>query len=167
MINTICKENLNSMLVLLKKITNQDYSTPIKHLNNSTIGQHYRHIIEFYLCYLKGLEDNHINFDSRERSIKLETNKTCCIETINTIIEKLSSKLNNQSAIIFEYNYTIENSQSAEMVSNTLRELLFCLDHSIHHQALIKVALIELGKEKIMGDNFGMAYSTIRNNVYS
>lgn len=167
MINTICKENLNSMLVLLKKITNQDYSTPIKHLNNSTIGQHYRHIIEFYLCYLKGLEDNHINFDSRERSIKLETNKTCCIETKNTIIEKLSSKLNNQSAIIFEYNYTIENSQSAEMVSNTLRELLFCLDHSIHHQALIKVALIELGKEKIMGDNFGMAYSTIRNNVYS
>tara|TARA_Y100000385_G_scaffold200493_1_gene207580 strand:+ start:460 stop:927 length:468 start_codon:yes stop_codon:yes gene_type:complete len=155
------------MLVLLKKITNQDYSTPIKHLNNSTIGQHYRHIIEFYLCYLKGLEDNHINFDSRERSIKLETNKTCCIETKNTIIEKLSSKLNNQSAIIFEYNYTIENSQSAEMVSNTLRELLFCLDHSIHHQALIKVALIELGKEKIMGDNFGMAYSTIRNNVYS
>ena len=151
MINTICKENLNSMLVLLKKITNQDYSTPIKHLNNSTIGQHYRHIIEFYLCYLKGLEDNHINFDSRERSIKLETNKTCCIETKNTIIEKLSSKLNNQSAIIFEYNYTIENSQSAEMVSNTLRELLFCLDHSIHHQALIKVALIELGKEKNHG----------------
>ena len=167
MINTICKENLNSMLVLLKKITNQDYSNPIKHLNNSTIGQHSRHIIEFYLCYLKGLEDNHINFDSRERSMKLEANKAFCIETINTIIEKLSSKLNNQSAIIFEYNYTIENSQSAEMVSNTLRELLFCLDHSIHHQALIKVALIELGKEKIMDDNFGMAYSTIRNNVYS
>ena len=167
MINKICKENLNSISVLLKKITNKDYSTPIRHLNNSTIGQHSRHIIEFYLCYLKGIEDNHINFDSRERSMKLESNKTFCIETINSIIEKLSTKLNNQSAIIFEYNYTFEDNQSAEMVSNTLRELLFCLDHSIHHQALIKVALIELGKEKLIDDKFGMAYSTIRNNVYS
>lgn len=167
MINKICKENLNSISVLLKKITNKDYSTPIRHLNNSTIGQHSRHIIEFYLCYLKGIEDNHINFDSRERSMKLESNKTFCIETINSIIEKLSTKLNNQSAIIFEYNYTFEDNQSAEMVSNTLRELLFCLGHSIHHQALIKVALIELGKEKLIDDKFGMAYSTIRNNVYS
>ncbi|MBL6658222.1 MAG: hypothetical protein ISR00_03260 [Flavobacteriales bacterium] len=167
MINKICKENLNSISVLLKKITNKDYSTPIKHLNNSTIGQHSRHIIEFYFCYLKGIEDNHINFDSRERSMKLESNKTFCIETINSIVEKLSTKTNNQSAIIFEYNYTFEDNQSAEMVSNTLRELLFCLDHSIHHQALIKVALIELGKEKLIDDKFGMAYSTIRNNVYS
>ena len=167
MINTICTNNLNSMLELLKKITSEEYVIPIKHLNNSTIGQHCRHIIEFYLCYLKGIEENHINFDSRERSITLESNITTCIETINTVIEKLSLLMNNQNAIIFEYNYTLEDSQSNQMNSNSLRELLFCLDHSIHHQALIKVALIELGKEKLINDDFGMAYSTIRNNVYS
>jgi len=39
---------------------------------------------------------------------------------------------------------------------------LYCLDHAIHHQALIKIGLKELQIADLVGDDFGVAYSTLR-----
>tara|TARA_B110000977_G_scaffold11677_1_gene15044 strand:+ start:1355 stop:1549 length:195 start_codon:yes stop_codon:yes gene_type:complete len=37
------------------------------------------------------------------------------------------------------------------------RELLYCLDHAIHHHALKELRIAAL-----IGDHFGVAYSTLR-----
>ena len=42
------------------------------------------------------------------------------------------------------------------------RELLYCLDHAIHHQAFIKIGLKELQIADLVEDDFGVAYSTLR-----
>ena len=47
-------------------------------------------------------------------------------------------------------------------VTSVDRELLYCLDHAIHHQALIKIGLKELQIADLVGDDFGVAYSTLR-----
>ena len=47
-----------------------------------------------------------------------------------------------------------------EIETNYERELLYNLEHSIHHQALIKVALLQLQSVEIP-ENFGVAQSTI------
>ena len=44
--------------------------------------------------------------------------------------------------------------------SNYFRELLYNLEHCIHHQALIKVAILQLGHLHV-NENFGVARSTI------
>ena len=44
--------------------------------------------------------------------------------------------------------------------SNYHRELLYNLEHCIHHQALIKVAILQL-ENILVNDNFGVARSTI------
>ncbi len=44
--------------------------------------------------------------------------------------------------------------------SSYQRELLYNLEHSIHHQALIKVALLEI-QHDLVDENFGVAQSTI------
>ena len=44
--------------------------------------------------------------------------------------------------------------------SNYERELLYNLEHCIHHQALIKVAIIQSNSVAI-DENFGVARSTI------
>lgn len=44
--------------------------------------------------------------------------------------------------------------------TNYHRELLYNLEHCIHHQALIKVAVLQCESVKI-DDNFGVARSTI------
>ena len=44
--------------------------------------------------------------------------------------------------------------------SNYYRELMYNIEHCIHHQAIIKIALLHLGKTEIV-ENFGIAKSTI------
>ncbi len=44
--------------------------------------------------------------------------------------------------------------------TNYFRELLYNLEHCIHHQALIKVAVFQLENIKVT-ENFGIAPSTI------
>ena len=162
--NKACENNLNSIKFLLEKLNEHDFKKPIIYLNNGTIGQHVRHIIEFYSCFIDGIEDNHINYESRKRSLLLETDIRYCKKTIEDVISRMNSKIKEQRTIIVRYNMSIEEKNFAELVSNSLRELMYCLEHSIHHQALIKVALIELGKSDLVDSNFGLAYATIRKN---
>jgi len=52
---------------------------------------------------------------------------------------------------------------AVEVVSSSFgRELVYCLDHAIHHQALIKIGLKELDCAQLVSEHFGVAYSTIR-----
>lgn len=44
--------------------------------------------------------------------------------------------------------------------SNYYRELLYNLEHCVHHQALIKVAVLQF-ENILIDDNFGVARSTI------
>ena len=40
------------------------------------------------------------------------------------------------------------------------RELIYCMDHCIHHQSLIKIALLEQNLMHLVDSNFGVAFST-------
>ena len=42
------------------------------------------------------------------------------------------------------------------------RELVYCLEHSIHHKALIKVALREYALTHLVSNSFGVAPSTLK-----
>ena len=69
-------------------------------------------------------------------------------------LKKNCSKLLQEDKRIF----ITENNQFFE--TSYHRELLFNLDHCIHHQALIKVAIITMNEVEISKD-FGVSYSTI------
>jgi hypothetical protein len=40
------------------------------------------------------------------------------------------------------------------------RELSYCMDHCVHHQSLIKIALQEQELLHLIDENFGVAFST-------
>ena len=50
--------------------------------------------------------------------------------------------------------------ESVNIESNYTRELLYNLEHCVHHQALIKVAILQWNHLQI-DENFGVARSTI------
>jgi hypothetical protein len=51
---------------------------------------------------------------------------------------------------------------SLEIPTNFYRELLYNIEHCIHHQALIKVAFNEMKMSHLLNKNFGVAPSTIQ-----
>lgn len=155
MLFSAVKNNLDELLVLLQGLSDTEFSKPVKALGQATIGQHVRHIIEMYICLMEKYDCAIINYDNRERNKRIETDisyTTKKIAYIKEILEKEDKELVLEHAI---------NNENVVTKSNYKRELLYNLEHSIHHQALIKVALHEFGNI-FVNENFGVAPSTIQ-----
>ena len=144
---------------LTEKITDDLFIKKCALLNNNTIGQHIRHILEFYLCFFNGIIENKVNYDNRKRDINIETKRLYCLKKIDYIIEKIE-KLNVTNDVIQLENNSIDGKKT-EIKTTLFRELLYCLDHSIHHQATIKIAL-KTFDTNIVSENFGIAPATIQ-----
>jgi hypothetical protein len=74
------------------------------------------------------------------------------------ILEKYCSELDKPNKSLSLTHNCFSDTETLE--TNYFRELLYNLEHSIHHQALIKVALYRLPHIKI-SDSFGIAPSTL------
>lgn len=158
---TYCKENLNEIKNVLLQLTNDQYSFQSETLFGATIGGHVRHILEFYQSVLNGFESKIINYDNRERNILIESDTRTAI----LVIEEICSKLNLENTDVrmtLDGNFCAVEGNQVKIDTSFLRELAYCLEHSIHHQALIKVALLEAKCLNFIDDTFGLAPATIR-----
>ena len=158
---TYCQKNLSEINVLLLQLSNAQYTYACKLLSEATIGQHVRHILEFYQSVLKGINIKVVNYDNRERNLSIETDKNIAIQVIKDINAVLALDIQNEPFIL-EGNFSSEPNKQTQIQTTLFRELAYCLEHSIHHQALIKVGLIELNSASFIDETFGLAPATIR-----
>jgi hypothetical protein len=146
--------SLNELIQLLNQLTDTEYSSSCAQLSNASIGEHTRHIIEMFECLENQYDSGIVNYDKRARNVMIQTQTDFAIASILTIqnnLEKENKKLQLQQII---------DQEEIRIESNYYRELLYNLEHCIHHQALIKVALLQ-NKTIIVDANFGVARSTI------
>lgn len=155
--------NLVEIKDLLSGLTKEQYSNKLEILTNASVGQHVRHILEFYQCLFAGGETKTVNYDSRQRDLKIETDLFIAKKTIDEIINALLD-VKKDFSVSFKANYSFENEDKSEIIQSSFyRELAYNLEHSIHHQALIKVAITEMKLSRLVKETFGFAPSTIRN----
>ena len=148
------QNTLNELCNLLEQLTNDDYSQPCLALSNSSIGEHTRHSIEMFQCLEFQYESGVVNYDNRQRDKKIETDTNFAIDALKTVIENLNKP--NKKIVLQQ----IIDGEELNIESNYDRELLYNLEHCIHHQALIKVAVLQNKNINIDAD-FGVARSTI------
>lgn len=157
----VAKENLIQIREMLQIIEVEKYTLRAEVFSGASIGQHIRHILEFYLILISGSFSGTINYDKRQRNIQLEEDPQLAIKTINRLLAGVDS-LDEKLPISVECDFT-KNGSSQNLISSSIgRELAYCIEHSIHHQAIIKAGLIVMGLKEITSKNFGVAYSTIR-----
>jgi len=148
-------QQLLSLIVLLRSLSNEQYSRKIKYLGNASIGGHTRHIIELIQCVNKGYDSDTIDYLYRIRNLDLENSKSLAIEVLLQIEKDLMKADKNLKMVV-------ENTNLDCSVNTTyFREVVYNTEHTIHHLALIKVALLEMNLDLVNHD-FGMAYSTIQ-----
>jgi hypothetical protein len=155
---TTIVNTLAAQVNLLMQLSNSAYTNPIKELSNATIGQHNRHIIELFECLLNSYHTGIVDYDARQRNKVIETDITfaiSCIETIIKSIEKPDRSLQIIAGL---------NGNNITIQSTYNREVYYNLEHCIHHQALIKVALLNLNGV-IVSREFGVAPSTIQHKL--
>jgi len=155
------KENLLQLRNLLQKINKSKYSEKPEIFYGANIGQHIRHILEFYLLLVSGSSSGTISYDKRERDTRIENDREFAINTIDRLLTEIDKLVENME-VQFEADYSVKGASQNLINSSVSRELAYCIEHSIHHQALIKAGLIAMGLKDLTDENFGVAYSTIR-----
>ena len=138
---------------IVGRLRPEEYTQKLSVLSNSSVGAHTRHLIEHFQQLLSGYESSKIDYDSRQRNPKIQQNANYAVECMFDIIANLdrpNKVLQLKSAC----------SEDTPIESNYHREVLFNIEHCIHHQAIIKIGLLQLG-EDVLNETFGVAKSTI------
>ena len=154
---------LRQALTLLQQIDDRTYAESPPAVAPHRVGGHLRHILEFYECFLEGIQSSHIDYDARKRDESIETCRAAALARIRSIIHQLkTSPLLRGDPII---RVRREDSQARDagdccLVSSAGRELQVLSSHTIHHFALIAMTLRVIGFQ--VDRDFGMAPSTLR-----
>jgi hypothetical protein len=107
-----------------------------------------------FQCLQNQYENQVVNYDQRKRDYVIQTDVLFAQQAIETVLMNL-----NKPNVNLELQQVVDE-QEIRIQSNYHRELLYNLEHCIHHQALIKVAVLQL-KHLNVDANFGVARSTI------
>ncbi len=154
---------LDELKSVLKQIKYQDYIKVIP-AYEASVGQHTRHVIEFYDCLFEGLERGRVNYDNRKRDTRIENEIEFALQKINDIVEKIEV-VKEDPPIILAINYDLLNGQNNLINSTFYRELAYNIEHAIHHMAIIKTLLTEFFTYIQLPENFGIAVSTLRHRA--
>ncbi len=151
-------QQLQSLHKLLSTLTDEQYNKKVVHLSNSSIGGHTRHVIELLQCAIDGNSTGEVDYINRKRNLLLETDRMFALSVLQQL-ESLIKVPDSQLNLVVEQ---IEGAIELTNITTTYyREVVYNTEHTIHHLALIKVAIIDM-KLDIVDNNFGMAYSTIK-----
>jgi hypothetical protein len=148
------EHTLSELSHVIGQLHHDDYSKPLPVLSGASIGQHTRHSIEMFQCLLKGYDKGSFSYDHRQRDLQLETDVSFAQNQIKQICIEMN--LPNK-ALISSYNL---GESTVEVETNFFRELVFNLEHCIHHNALIRIG-VNATSDIVMSEHFGVAPSTM------
>lgn len=152
---------LNQINTLLGQLSNDDYSKPIPVLNGSSIGQHVRHTLEFFKCLLDGVPGREVNYDLRKRDVFLESNTLQAKALTDELVHLLKHQETDLELTLIQ-SYGESEETAAHVQTNLLRELIYNIEHAVHHMALIRIGLKEIKPDLELDQSFGIANSTLR-----
>lgn len=142
----------------LTLLNNEVYSKPSKLLYNASIGQHLRHIIELFIELNNGYETGTVNYELRKRSYQIETDAHFASDQINALLKKI---IKPDKPLLLATDYTKTATDTITVQTNYYRELIYNLEHTVHHMALMRVAINEFTNIELEA-SYGMAVSTLK-----
>lgn len=161
------KTIFDQVLVILGQLSDDHYSKPLDVFNSSTIGQHFRHILDFYISVLRGAKNGELNYSLRDRSLSIEKStvqaKDAFIE-LQGEIDQLSDE--TPIKVVADFNTEI-TSDDVIVNSSVGRELMYAYDHAVHHLAIIKIGINQNFPEYNIDQNLGVAPSTVKHKASS
>ncbi|TAK34481.1 MAG: DinB family protein [Saprospiraceae bacterium] len=161
-----CKQGtdiiLRQIAGLLEKLDEDTYSRPLELFNGSSIGQHFRHILDFYDCLLKGLAAGRIDYTKRQRDLRMEQEPGYAAAILENLARQTESVEEATPVEILADFSSDFNEERPPVQSSAARELMYAYDHAVHHLAIIKMGLKVVASKVEAGPETGVAPSTLR-----
>lgn len=148
---------IGQLITLLAQMTDATYTQSLILLHQNTIGKHCRHIIEFYQTLENASATRIVDYDARIRDLRLETDTAFAINELQRL-QKWCVTLQKDISLDLSVTY----SETTRIPTTLSRELVYLLEHNIHHLAIIGIAITACFSHIELPANFGVAYSTIK-----
>ncbi len=161
-----CTSILNQLSSLINQISEQDFIKPSTNLSNSTLAQHMRHTLEFFICFEQGFDKGLINYDKRAHDKLIETDKFLAMAAIQRI-QDFVSRNQEDRPLKLEVGYDLSKEDFVRVDTNYTRELVYNIEHAVHHMAIMKIGIREVAPYVTLAPDFGIAASTIRHKEAS
>ena len=143
---------------VIESLTEKEYTMPSAQLSGATIGQHVRHIIELFNELNKGYQSGTVDYEKRARDYAIETDPLKAKEKLNEILFNLRKA---DKTLLLEFEYSVFNNARIIVTTNYLHEIIYNIEHTVHHMALIRIAIGEI-TSLVLPPGFGVATSTIK-----
>jgi hypothetical protein len=161
-----CTNILGQLSSLVNQISEKDFVKPADTLSHSTIGQHLRHTLEFFICFEQGFEKGLINYDKRAHDKLIESDKFIALAAIQRI-QDFVQQHNEDKVLKLEVGYDLAKEEFVVVDTNYTRELVYNIEHAVHHMAIMKIGVREVSPYVTLSSDFGIAASTIRHKETS
>ncbi len=151
------REIITQLQHLLNQMQTASYADSLPILQGSSVGQHLRHVIEFYVCLSRQMDSGIVNYDDRQRNHQLETDlgytRRILGELSDEVAEWHTDKPLQLRAIYGDADGTL-------VPTSLARELVYLIEHAVHHMAIVKMAVTHHLPHIALPDSFGVAHST-------
>jgi hypothetical protein len=162
MLNSIIDANIESLEQgekLIQSLSAEQYLYKETLLLSSSIGEHFRHIMDIYFALIDGVEQGAVNFNLRKRGALSERSRDIALgelAQIKTWLRNLNSKCNLSIQVKAEV--ALNKTQAVELTSSLARELIFSSNHATHHYAVM--GIIAKLQDVNVAEGLGLAAAT-------
>jgi uncharacterized damage-inducible protein DinB len=152
---------LADLASLLERVSDLDYIAKAPGGVSGAIGAHVRHCLDHVNAVLDPAPDGVVRYDGRRRHPTLETDRHVAAATLRRSAARLEVLTRDRADVPIVLESQVDRDGACvQVISSLARELVFVLQHTIHHQAL--VALLLAGRGVAVPPTFGYAPSTPR-----
>lgn len=161
-LNTAVEFVLQQGCTFLDCVGDELYARRLEGLFEASIGAHYRHVLDHFLCLTEGICTGHVNYDERRRNSLLESSVAQARDVTEALVDEfrgLSTKILERECTV-TYSVDYGGSDTERVPTNVAREVMFCVGHAVHHYAILK--LLCAGAGVTLPYEFGIAPSTLK-----
>ena len=147
---------------ILAQISVEDFTTPLELFNGATLGQHFRHILDFFQCLADATAGGVVDYARRQRDPRPENDPEAAAILFQQILDQIM-KMSESSPLLMraDFMHTAEADRPL-YASSAGREMTFVHDHAIHHMAMIQMGIREYFPYVVRSEHFGVAPSTVK-----
>lgn len=157
---------ITQICFLLDQLPQPAYTLSLEVLHGSSIGQHFRHILDFYQCLLRDIPTGTINYAHRDRNPLMESLPEAAGEMFKRLGDSIQI-LDEDHPLLVLGDFSAQDSDDHRQAlhSSIGRELMYAHDHAVHHLALIRIGIKEAAPGIGFDPHLGYAPATVQHRA--
>lgn len=107
----------------------------------SCMGRHIRHVLDHYTALQTGIVSGEVDYDQRSRDSEIESSTEVAKQQVLNLIKWVNADITNDMPLNMKTEISISSQQFITVDSSLKRELIYLLNHTVHHMAQVSFAL--------------------------